>query len=298
MKDWKELFLAQSNTIIIGKKGSGKTVLGWVLGRNISKHSGRKLCVFNHPRQEMLEKLPFEVENLANVEALYNVTDAVVIIDEAHEVFNVLEKKVNEQLKALLARSRQNNTCFIFICHNSYFINRSIFTFIDNKLIKEVNDKHWELERSYMKKLYEKEAHITGVENYYMDSEYVKGEFKLNKPSWWLEDLSFSYKRSTKVDLFEEIALQCAKIPKSAPKCAEVRQNPEKCAETSKSAPCEQKVHQDAPKCEQNGEFSAVSTEMTLQEQQIQQIKQSKEIGMPNINDSNNLITERRLNDK
>jgi len=165
-------------------------------------------------------------------------------------------------------------------------------------LIKEVNDKHWELERSYMKKLYEKEAHITGVENYYMDSEYVKGEFKLNKPSWWLEDLSFSYKRSTKVDLFEEIALQCAKIPKSAPKCAEVRQNPEKCAETPKSAPCEQKVHQDAPKCEQNREFSAVSTEMTLQEQQIQQIKQSKEIGMPNINDSNNLITERRLNDK
>jgi hypothetical protein len=160
-------------------------------------------------------------------------------------------------------------------------------------MIKEVNDKHWELERSHMKKLYEKEAHITGVENYYMDSEYVKGEFKLNKPDWWLEDLSFSYKRSTKIDLFEEIATQCAEVRQKQEKCAEVRQKQEKCAEMPKSAPCEQKVHNYAPNCEKT------STEITLQSQE--------KIGMPNsqqenvilsVNPADELITsdERKLN--
>ena len=90
--EWKELFLVQTNTVIVGKKGSGKTLLGWVLGRNINEFGGRKLYVYNYPRPEILKKLPFEVGNVPNIESLYNLTDAVVIIDESHEVFNVLEK--------------------------------------------------------------------------------------------------------------------------------------------------------------------------------------------------------------
>ena len=226
----KELFLSQTNSIIIGKKGSGKTMLGWVLGKNISENSGRKLCVFNYPYPELLVKLSFDVENLNNMKYLYDLTDAVVIIDEAHEIFNTSDRKVNEQLKTLLARSRQNNTCFIFICHNSYFINRGIFSFIDNKLIKEVNDKHWELERVHMKKLYEKDVHITGVENYYIDSDAVKGEFKVTKPSWWVEELSFAYRSHAQIDLFDEISKKCAQNTKSAPNIQEVRQVLQKCA--------------------------------------------------------------------
>jgi hypothetical protein len=250
----KELFLTQSNSVIIGKKGSGKTMLGWVLAKSISENSGRKLYVFNHPYPELLVKLSFDIKNLNNMKHLYDLTDAVVIIDETHEIFNTSERKVNEQLKNLLAKSRQNNVCFIFICHNSYFINRSIFSFIDNKLIKEVNDKHWELERVHMKKLYE-DIHITGVENYYIDSDAVKGRFKVTKPSWWIEELSFAYRsNNNKIDLFEEISKKCAQNTESAPIIQEVRQMCQKNAQKKS-----QQIHE---KCAQNTESAPIIQEV------------------------------------
>jgi hypothetical protein len=198
------LFLDQTNTMIIGRKGSAKTTLGWTFAEKIHRISGRKIYMFNHPRPDLIIKanLPFEVTNITKLDALFNVTDGVVLVDEAQEVFNFLEKKVNEELKSLLSRSRQNNTCFIFICHNSYFLNRSLFSFVDIKIIKEVNEKHWELERVHMKKLYE-HLHIFGKENFFIDSDYAKGYQMFQKPKWWTEDLSLAYgKASKKEDFF------------------------------------------------------------------------------------------------
>jgi hypothetical protein len=198
------LFLEQTNTMIIGKKGSAKTTLGWTLAEKIHKISGRKIYLFNHPRFDLILKanLPFEVVNITKLDTLFNITDGVVLVDEAQEIFNFLEKKVNEELKSLLSKSRQNNTCFIFICHNSYFLNRSLFSFLDTKIIKEVNEKHWELERPHMKKLYE-HLHITGKENFFIDSDYIKGYQLFQKPLWWKEDLSMAYRAiSQKEDFF------------------------------------------------------------------------------------------------
>lgn len=199
------LFSEQTNTMIIGKKGSAKTTLGWTLAEKIHSISNRKVYMFNHPRPEVIlkAKLPFEVTNISKLDALFNVVDGVVLIDEAQEVFNFLEKKVNEELKSLLARSRQNNTCFIFICHNSYFLNRSLFSFLDIKIIKETNEKHWELERPHMKKLYE-HLHISGKENFFIDSDYMKGYEVFQKPVWWKEELSMAYRAiSQKEDFFK-----------------------------------------------------------------------------------------------
>lgn len=198
-----QLFLDQTNTIVVGKKNSAKTTFAWTLAENINKISGRKVYVFNHPRPDLIVKanLPFEVTNITKLDALFDVTDGIVIVDEAQEVFNYLEKKVNEELKSLLARSRQNNTCFIFICHNSYFLNRSLFSFVDIKVIKEVNEKHWELERPHMKKLYE-HLHIFGKKNFFIDSDYVKGYQMFEKPEWWSEDLSLAYGKASKRENF------------------------------------------------------------------------------------------------
>jgi hypothetical protein len=187
--------------VIIGKKGSSKTCLGFCIAKKNQEISGRKIYVFNYPRPELLSLFPFEITNITRIDALFNVVNGVVLIDESQEHFNVLDKKVNEDLKILLARSRQNNTCFIFIAHNSYFVNRSLFSFIDVRIIKEVNEKHWELERPHMKKLYE-DVHVFGKENFYIDSDYVKGYKGFDKPEWWREEFSLAYRCYAKQEDF------------------------------------------------------------------------------------------------
>jgi len=199
----KTLATEQTNTVVIGKKGSAKTTWAWAFAKKIADESGRGIFTLNHPRPELFKDLPFKVTNLTRMDAMFNVTDGVVIIDEAHETFNVLDKRVNEDLKILLSRSRQNNTCFIFICHNSYFVNRGLFSFVDVRVIKEVNEKHWELERSHMKKLYQ-DTHVFGKENFYIDSDEVKGYFNFTKPDWCVEELCNAYRaQKVKEDFFK-----------------------------------------------------------------------------------------------
>jgi len=189
----QDMFTDQTNTLIIGKKGSGKTCYGWTHAFNVAKRSGRKVYVLEHPRPEVLKKLPFEVTNVISINRMNTITDGVVIIDEAHRKFDVLNKQVNEQLRTILSNSRQNNTDFIFICHNSYFVTRGLFSFIDIKVIKEVNQDHWALERPHMAMLY-KDTSVYGAKNFYIDSDYVKGYQQFERPDWFTEELSTSYR--------------------------------------------------------------------------------------------------------
>jgi DNA replication protein DnaC len=199
----QKLYTEQNNFLIIGKKGSAKTSLAWSFAKKINELSNRKICVYNYPIPFILNNLPFKVENITRIEQLFTITDSVVIIDESHEVFNVVNKKINNKLKTLLSKSRQNNTCFIFICHNSYFVNLSLFSFIDAVLIKEVNEGHFELERKHIQRLYE-DIVIFGKENFYIDSDYIRGHQRFDKPEWFSNGMSISYRSNmSKKDFFE-----------------------------------------------------------------------------------------------
>lgn len=199
----EELFKEQANYLILGKKGSAKSSLGFSTLKTIQETQNKKAYVFRFPKPKILKKLPFKVKNLSNFDSLFQLTDAVVLVDEAHIHFPVMEKKVNEDLRNLLSLSRQNNVDFIFVCHNSYFINRGLFSFIDIKMIKEVNPQHWELERSYMKKLYQS-VHVFGKENFFLDSDLVRGPQFFDKPDWYTDEISSAYKnkKQEKTDFF------------------------------------------------------------------------------------------------
>lgn len=191
MVDLVSLFKDPNNFLIIGKKGSGKTCLGW----NILERCGffgRKLYVFKFPNVDLLGSLPFEVENLVSFKQVFNLKNGVCIIDEAHKYFDVLNKSINVELRDLLACSRQNNMSFIFITHNSYFINRGLFSYIDVRIIKEVNEAHWDCERLHMKKLYER-SNVVGVDSFFIDSDIFKGKERFNKPAWFNDAFSNVY---------------------------------------------------------------------------------------------------------
>lgn len=224
-----DLLTDQNNFLIIGKKGSAKTGLGWSFAKNIADASGRRLYIFNYPKPELLKKLPFEVINITNKDKLLHVVDGVVLLDEASKEFDSMEKKVNQQLRNILQVSRQNNTDFIFICHNSYFLNRGLFSFVDVRIIKETNPQHWALERPYMAKQYEDIA-VFGAENFYIDSDYMRGYQTFIKPEWYTEEMSTAYRSITqKRDFFESMrqdAPECAEVRTNAPKVQEVRHAP------------------------------------------------------------------------
>jgi hypothetical protein len=217
------LFEEQANVIIIGKKRSAKTTLGWLLGLKFAKHD-RELFVYKFPKPEMLKKLPFKVTNVTQISQISNLRNAVLLVDEAHRVFPVGEKRVNGQFRDLLSVSGQNNLCVILICHNSYFINRSLFSFIDIKCIKETNEGHWELERPYMKKLYQ-DILIKGKDKFFIDSDEVKGIQSFKCPSWFTQEFSNCYSvthAEMEEDFFDEInANPNEKVRNAKVKCEE-----------------------------------------------------------------------------
>lgn len=198
-----EMFKEQTNTLIIGKKRSGKTCLGMVFAKYMGDEN-REIYVYRHPKPEVLKKLPFRVTNLNNIKQLSNLKNAVILIDEAHKHFSIWDKAVNTQLRDILSISGQNNTCFIFVTHNSFFLNRSLFSFIDIKIIKEVNDGHFDLERPFMKKLYENLA-IVGIENFFLDTDDYRGRETFEKPQWYTDEISFSYRNDKEVDFFSKV---------------------------------------------------------------------------------------------
>lgn len=197
------MFEEQGNILIVGKKRSGKSCLGWCFLKQYGDNK-RKMYVYRYPRPELLKELPFKINNLVTLKQISNLTDAVILLDEAHKLFPVLEKAVNSQLRNILALSAQNNICFIFVCHNSYFLNRSLFSFIDIKVIKEINEGHWEMERPFMKKLYET-IYVMGNDNFFIDSDYHRGNEKFEKPVWFSDKLSFAYRNESDIDFFKKM---------------------------------------------------------------------------------------------
>lgn len=198
-----KMFEEQANVLVVGRKRSGKSCLGWAFLKQFGEYN-RKMYVYRHPRPNDLKKLPFEVNNLINLKQVSNLTDAVILIDEAQKTFPIQEKAVNSQLRNILALSAQNNICFIFVCHNSYFLNRSLFSFIDIKIIKEVTEGHWELERLFMKKLYEN-CSVMGNAYFFVDSDYMRGNERFEKPEWFDDKLSFAYRNEVDKDFFSKV---------------------------------------------------------------------------------------------
>ena len=195
------------NFLIIGKKGSAKTTLGFKFLEEIKRLGKRRAYVFKYPKPELLAKLPFKARNLYSLKQLFNLTDSVVLIDEAHKYFDVLNKQVNEDLKKLLASSRQNNNSFIFITHNSYFITRGLFSYIDVRIIKEVNEGHWDMERPHMNKLYS-DTNISGAQWFFIDSDFWRGREHFCKPDWFTDEFSNAYKvqnNATKLSFFDRL---------------------------------------------------------------------------------------------
>lgn len=197
----------QEIIVIIGKKGSGKSMTGYQLLEQITKTEKREAYIYQFPNEKALKKMPFKCKNLSHIEEVDNLTDAVVLIDEASIVFNPLEKKVNQDFRKILQISRHNNISIILIAHNTYFINRSLFSFIDRFIWKMVGLNHFETERPHIKRIFENKVKvIREINKAYVYSDDMQGYVSVPKLNWFTDEFSKAYnnknKKTSILDLF------------------------------------------------------------------------------------------------
>jgi len=178
---------------IAGRRGSGKSVLGFRLLENINAKSGRP-CFALGVKQSVL---PSWIKSIDNISAVSN--KGVVLVDEGAIAFSSRSSmtKKNKQLGELLAIARHKDLTLIFITQNTGMIDKNVLNLCDTILLKEGSLLQEKMERSVMKDLY-----VTANKNiskipsaqrkpycYVFDSEF-EGLLQAELPSFWSTKVS------------------------------------------------------------------------------------------------------------
>lgn len=134
---------------IAGKRGSGKSALGFRLMENINV-KGRP-CFVLGVKQALL---PVWIKTIDDINEVAN--NGVVLVDEGAISFgsrNSMSKQ-NKQLAELLAIARHKDLSLIFITQNTGMIDKNILNLCDTIILKEGSLLQEKMERSVMKDLY------------------------------------------------------------------------------------------------------------------------------------------------
>jgi hypothetical protein len=203
--------VAISNTIIIGRKRSGKTLEGFRLAKHRATHNKQLIYTYKHPNPQIITDMLGDSYggNINSILELKRARNCVVIVDEAHNHFNTMERRVNAHLRDIMGLSTQVGVSLILITHSFMFLNESLMVaYMDSVIIKAVNDAQWEVDRRYARKLYG-DIYIDGVEQAYVHilATGYRSYIETKVPKWWKDDVStaFSVDNSNDiVDLFGE----------------------------------------------------------------------------------------------
>lgn len=178
--------------LIFGKRGSGKSALGFRILENIYGKTRRNCCALGIKK----ELMPKWIHSIDDVETAPN--GAVILVDEGSISFGSRESMniKNRELSRLLSVARHKNLTIIFITQNTGLIDRNVLKLTDTLFIKEGSLLQLEMERAEIKKMYEnakKEfVKLKGEKNkyvYIIDSDFI-GTIEHSLPSFWSESLS------------------------------------------------------------------------------------------------------------
>jgi len=180
--------------LIFGKRGSGKSALGFRLLENIYEKTERG-CYALGLRQSLLPKW---IESIDDVEEAKN--GGVILVDEGAIAFGSRESmsKNNRELVKLMAIARHKDLTLMFITQNTGLIDKNVLKLVDVLLVKEGSLLQSEMERPEIKKFYEKsEKAFKGLDGnrksfvYFVDSDF-EGVISFSLPSFWGSGISKS----------------------------------------------------------------------------------------------------------
>ena len=180
--------------LIFGKRGSGKSALGFKILENIYSKAQRK-CYVLGVGQEVLPQWIASVESLEEVG-----NGGVVLVDEGALAFGARESMAakNRELGKLLAVARHKDLTLLFITQNTGMIDKNVLSLVDTLMVKQGSLLQQEMERPEIKKFYEKaEKAFAGLEGekkkyvYIIDSDF-EGVVAAGLPSFWSSKVSKS----------------------------------------------------------------------------------------------------------
>lgn len=177
--------------LVFGKRGSGKSSLGFRLLENIHSTTKRGCYVLGVERKF----LPSWIYSIEDVEKAPN--NSIILVDEGAISFgsrNSMKSK-NKELANLLAIARHKSLTLIFITQNTGMIDKNVLKLADTLFIKEGSLLQLEMERPEIKKFYEKaKKHFDKIDkkerfSYILDSDF-EGIIEHELPSFWSDSLS------------------------------------------------------------------------------------------------------------
>lgn len=182
--------------LVFGKRGSGKSALGFRLLENICAHRKRRGFVLG-VEQRLLPKWISSVESIVDVKE-----GSAILVDEGAVLFSSREsmRKANIELGKLLAVARHSDVTVLLITQNTGMIDRNALNLADVLFVKEGSLLQSHMERTVVKQLVSKadvaikqqppEARTQYV---YVFSDDFEGLCKASLPSFWSQRLSKSH---------------------------------------------------------------------------------------------------------
>jgi len=189
-------YLKKSQVMLIfGKRGSGKSTLGFRLMENIRAETGRPGFVLG-VKQSLL---PSWIDEVGSVDEVKN--GGVILVDEGAIAFSARQsmKKGNVELGKLLAIARHKDLTLLFVTQNTGMIDKNVLNLTDVIIAKEGSLLQKKMERAVVRDFVEKaDKSIKSVDrtdrvaHCYIFSDDFEGLCRISLPSFWSTKISKS----------------------------------------------------------------------------------------------------------